>query len=149
MTRVRLTNRWQVLRSLQSRPFAYLATIGSGMALVMIGLPLPLASEPIVVSGASLFAGFCLGTFGIISTTFMQELVPNDKLGRVSSLDMLGSYSLIPLGFLLVGILADLIGPSRGFIGGGRMMMCAGVSDVHVCEIHTVHTRRDMEMSSV
>src|SRR5260370_20769190 len=133
MTKVGLTNRWQVLRSLQSRPFAYLATIGSGMALVMIGLPLPLASEPIVVSGASLFAGFCLGTFGIISTTFMQELVPNDKLGRVSSLDMLGSYSLTPLGFLLVGILADLIGPSRVFIGGRCKQIDLAILALYMC----------------
>jgi MFS family permease len=119
----------------QRGAFAYLAMIGSGMALVMFGLPLPRASEPIVVSGASLFAGFCLGTFGIISTTLMQELVPNDKLGRVSSLDMLGSYSLIPLGFLLVGILADLIGPSRVFIGGGIMTMVLAILALCVRDI--------------
>ena len=115
--------------------FAYLAMIGSGMALVMFGLPLPRASEPIIVSGASLIAGFRLGTFGIISTTLMQELVPNDKLGRVSSLDMLGSYSLIPLGFLVVGILADLIGPSRVFIGGGIMTMVLAILALCVRDI--------------
>ncbi len=30
-------------------------------------------------------------------------MVPEDKFGRVASLDMLGSFALLPLGYLLTG----------------------------------------------
>ncbi len=49
----------------------------------------------------------------------MQEIVPDDRLGRVSSIDQLGGYGLWPVGFALAGVIADYIGPSWVFIGAG------------------------------
>lgn len=48
--------------------------------------------------------------FALIWETSLQELVPIESFGRVSSLDLLGSYALLPLGYLLVGWLADYRG---------------------------------------
>jgi hypothetical protein len=36
--------------------------------------------------------------------------LPEEKLGRVVSLDMLGSFSLLPVGYLVTGWLAEGIG---------------------------------------
>ncbi len=55
----------------------------------------------------------------IIWVTVMQELVPADKLGRVSSIDQLGAWSFLPLGYELTGIATDHIGPSMVFLIGG------------------------------
>lgn len=40
----------------------------------------------------------------------LQELVPEEAFGRVASLDMMGSFMLLPAGYLLAGWLADQIG---------------------------------------
>jgi hypothetical protein len=37
--------------------------------------------------------------FGLIWETSPQELVPEEKFGRVVSLDMLGSFGLLPVGY--------------------------------------------------
>ena len=49
----------------------------------------------------------------------MQEIVPGDRLGRVSSIDQLGGYGLWPVGFALAGVVADHLSPSWVFIGAG------------------------------
>jgi MFS family permease len=54
--------------------------------------------------------GFGSIFFGLIWETSLQELVPEDAFGRVSSLDMMGSIALMPLGFLLTGWLSEAIG---------------------------------------
>ncbi len=99
--------------------WAYLSLIVSGLALIVFGLPLPKGSEPVVASIANVFVGFGLGFFNVIWFTVLQELVPGDKLGRVSSIEMLGSFSLLPVAYALGGILTDRLGPSWVFIVGG------------------------------
>ncbi len=84
---------------------AYLGVVMSGLALM------GLAVAPTVVWGvlATALAGASMAVFGIIWETVMQELVPDDVLGRVVSIDMLGSFALLPLGFLLTGYLAEVV----------------------------------------
>lgn len=40
----------------------------------------------------------------------LQELVPGEAYGRVASLDMFGSWALLPLGYLMTGFLTEQIG---------------------------------------
>ncbi|UFH99417.1 MFS transporter [Bacillus toyonensis] len=54
--------------------------------------------------------GFGMMIFGLIWETGLQELVPEEAFGRVASLDMLGSFALLPLGYVVVGWLANVIG---------------------------------------
>jgi len=72
-----------------------------------------------------------MGTSGLVWTTLTQELVPGDKMGRVSSVQMLGSFSLMPLGLATGGILTDRIGPSLVFIAGGMLNLL--VAAVGLC----------------
>jgi MFS family permease len=102
---------------------AYLATTLSSVALFAYGLPLPHASEPAVASAAAGVEGFGLGVFQVIWLTVLQELVPTEKLGRVSSIDWLGSLVLLPIGYALVGVLTDRVGPSWVFIGAGVLTL--------------------------
>jgi hypothetical protein len=50
--------------------------------------------------------------------------VPAEKLGRVASVDSLGSFALLPIGLALAGWATDLIGaPAVFLIGGGATMI--------------------------
>ncbi|HEY7452534.1 MAG TPA: MFS transporter [Candidatus Limnocylindria bacterium] len=70
----------------------------------------------LVVSAVSA-ALFELGS--IIWFTLLQQLVPRDLLGRVSSLDWLVSVGLVPLSFALTGPVAGIIGPETTLVVGG------------------------------
>jgi len=82
--------------------------------------------------GASLFE---LGQ--IIWTTMLQQLVPRELLGRVSSLDWLVSVGLVPVSFALTGPVAAAISPEltlvlAGTIGAvlmGALLFAPGVRD--------------------
>ena len=82
--------------------------------------------------GAALFE---LGQ--IIWTTLLQQLVPRELLGRVSSLDWLVSVGLVPVSFALTGPVAGAIGPewtmvAAGTVGAvlmGALLFAPGVRD--------------------
>jgi MFS family permease len=98
---------------------AYASIIVIGFALAACALPLPRAVEPVVAIFASAMVGSCVATFMIIWGTLQQENVPNDILGRVSSITQLGVAAALPGGLVLAGLLADHIGPAQVFALGG------------------------------
>ena len=73
----------------------------------------------------------------IVWTTMLQQLVPRELLGRVSSLDWLVSVGLVPISFALTGPVAGLIGAewtlvAAGPIGSvlmGALLFAPGVRD--------------------
>ena len=56
----------------------------------------------------------------IVWNTLMHTLVPQELLGRVSSLDWFVSIGLIPVSFALTGPIAELAGAQATLIGAGR-----------------------------
>jgi MFS family permease len=84
---------------------------------VVFGLPVPLGA----VYAAALVRGFCFSTNDLIWINTLQELVPRERLGRVSSIDVLGMWALAPIGFGLGGWAADQFGPARVFVAGGLL----------------------------
>jgi DHA3 family tetracycline resistance protein-like MFS transporter len=62
---------------------------------------------------------FMLGQ--VIWTSLLQELVPREMLGRVSSLDWLVSIGLVPLSFALTGPISAWLGASTTMIGGSLL----------------------------
>jgi DHA3 family tetracycline resistance protein-like MFS transporter len=65
----------------------------------------------------------------VLWVTMMQELVPRDVLGRVSSLVYLLAFALGPLGILLGGVLAAAIGIRETLFVSGLVstLICMGV----------------------
>lgn len=61
----------------------------------------------------------CMALLIVIWFTAMQRLVPDDMLGRVSSLDWMISIGLAPLSFALVGPVSDAIGVRSTLIAAG------------------------------
>lgn len=93
----------------------YLAVMLEGALLLPFAFLLPV---PILILSA-LIMGFCASVFGLIWTTSMQELVPGPLLGRAFSIDALGSWILLPIGFGLSGWLTELFGAPTVFLMGG------------------------------
>ena len=76
--------------------------------------------------------GVCFSAVGLVWTNTLQEMVPPAKLGRVSSIDALGSFVLMPAGFATAGWLTDSIGPVRVFLlGGGATIALALLGVLH------------------
>lgn len=95
----------------------YLALVVWGLMLVVVGLPLRL---PLLLMAAfMMMAG--VNTFNLIWTNTLQEMVSHEKLGRVSSIDMLGSFVLLPIGYGVAGWAIDIIGAPTVFIIGGSI----------------------------
>ena len=116
----------------------YLAVALASCAEFIIGLPFPQGYAPVLTILASWLIGFGLGTFGIIWVTLMQELVPGEMLGRVSSIDQLGAWSLLPLGYILTGLATDRFGPSLVFLIAGLLNILLAIIALAVPAIRRV-----------
>lgn len=96
--------------------------LGGGMILV-IGLPISILSMGV----AAIIFGGAMTIFSLIWTTTLQELIPREKLGRVSSIDSFGSYMLLPVGYGVIGLAITKIGPSMVFIVSGIITVGLGM----------------------
>ncbi|MFL6560694.1 MAG: MFS transporter [Bacillus sp. (in: firmicutes)] len=85
---------------------AYIGVAVSGLALLFM----PFVSSNPLLMFFMFLEGAGMMLFGLIWEISLQEFVPEDKFGRVVSLDMLGSFALLPVGYLLTGWLAEGIG---------------------------------------
>jgi MFS family permease len=61
------------------------------------------------------------------TNTIVQTIVPTDKLGRVMSIYAVAFFGGMPLGALLMGFLADHIGPMTTFLVAGTGVLLAGL----------------------
>ena len=93
----------------------YVAVMFNGLLLLVFGLKAPV---PVLVA-AMFFYGFNMNVFGLVWTNTLQEMVPNEKLGRVYAFDSLGSWVLLPIGFALAGWSTDKFGAPTIFLIGG------------------------------
>jgi hypothetical protein len=73
----------------------------------------------------ALVGGVMLEQFGVAWETSMQEHVPADKLARVYSYDMVGSFVAMPIGEVLVGPIAGAAGLKAAEIGAAVLMTLA------------------------
>ncbi|MNJ62827.1 hypothetical protein D3C77_586820 [compost metagenome] len=85
---------------------AYSGALISGLALLLMAF----TSSAFGLCALFALEGFGIMLFALIWETSLQELVPQEAFGRVASLDMLGSFALLPVGYITIGWLADLIG---------------------------------------
>ena len=95
----------------------YLWAILTGLGVAGYGL---VPAVPAIFVSAFL-VGLSLSGFGILWETAVQRNVPGDLLGRVSSVDYLGSTLLTPAGPILFAGLVEAIGPASTFVVGGMV----------------------------
>lgn len=78
-----------------------------------IGIPLELA----LVLGVATGIGIAL--FGVWWQTALAQRIPPGALSRVTSYDWMGSLALLPIGYVLVGVIAEHAGPTEVMGIGG------------------------------
>jgi MFS family permease len=96
---------------------AYGGLLLAGLGLLALGLPIALLGA----ASAALVNGAALEVHSLSLTNALQELVPREQLGRVASMDMLGSYVLVPVGYGLAGWATDKLGAAPVFVLGGAL----------------------------
>lgn len=100
----------------------WLSWSAEGVCAVLLGL-----SPTIWVAAALACAVGIGGSYGnVLWFPTLQEEVPPELLGRVSSLDWLLSLALAPLGTVLGGAAAGTIGVRFTLVLGGAMAACTG-----------------------
>jgi MFS family permease len=85
---------------------AYLGVGCAGACLFAVAFSQNLGLSMLLMLGL----GASLVVFGVVWESTVQELVPAEMLGRVISIDMLGSYALLPIGYVLLGYAVTALG---------------------------------------
>ncbi|MEU8816515.1 MFS transporter [Actinoplanes sp. NPDC048796] len=97
------------------------STFGMALPLLLLGL----YPHVVALIVGALLAGGLLEQFGVAWETTMQEHVPADKLARVYSYDMVGSFIAMPIGELLVGPISHRVGVRATLVGAGVLVIVA------------------------
>ncbi|MGY2701842.1 MULTISPECIES: MFS transporter [unclassified Nocardioides] len=112
--------RWEPRRSL---------FVGTALLSLTAAFPLAMAFSdhllPILV-GAFLH-GFGLQVFDVQWQVAIQQNIPEEKLARVYSFDMVGSFVARPLGLVLVGPIAAVVGFDTWLVVIGLVMGCSSL----------------------
>jgi DHA3 family tetracycline resistance protein-like MFS transporter len=115
-------------------PLMFVTLVIAALMLGLYGFHLPLW----VLIVAALINGIALQAGALAWTHLLQEKIPNEQLGRVSSIDAMGSFSLMPLGMALAGWATGAFGPAMVFIVGGAVTALAGLGAILHPEIRAL-----------
>jgi hypothetical protein len=72
---------------------------------------------------AALAGGACIGLFELIWVGTLQDMVPGALLGRVASVDLVGSLGLVPIGMASAGLATSALGAQSVLLIGGIGMV--------------------------
>jgi MFS family permease len=98
-----------------------LGVAGTGLELLPM-LTLGVAPHLGLLMAAAFVAGVGIEQFGIAWETTMQEHIPAEKLARVYSYDMVGSFIAIPIGQVLAGPIAQAVGVEATLVGAAVLI---------------------------
>jgi DHA3 family tetracycline resistance protein-like MFS transporter len=107
---------------------AYSALVVSSLAMMAFALPVPHDLVPAVTLTAGALDGAGIGVFEIIWVTVLQEMIPGEKLGRVTSVDFVGSFLFQPLGLAAIGFLTDVVATPVIFFACGGLSLLLNAS---------------------
>jgi MFS family permease len=110
--------RWKPRRMLRIATYSAFS-----LAFILIALAYP-APLPIVIA-AGFLTGFGIEIFGVLWDTAVMQEIPQEKLSRISSYDALGSWVLMPLGYIAAGPVAAAIGIRATFTGAAVLTIGA------------------------
>jgi len=93
------------------------------LPFTLVPLALAYPSEPWVLLAVYFVSGLCLEPFLVYWSTALQEEIPTETLARVSSVDWMASFALMPLGLALTG-------PAVAAVGETAVLWAAAVVSV-------------------
>ena len=124
------------LRYRPERPLlvATLAVLTMAPLLAFLGLAAPLT----VILPAAFVAGVGLELYGVFWDTTLQQHIPDEKLSRVSSYDVLGSFALIPVGVAVMGPISNAIGVAETLLGAAVVVVVATIAVISVPDVRNL-----------
>jgi hypothetical protein len=93
-------------------------------------------------------AGVGLELYGVFWDTTLQQHIPDEKLSRVSSYDVLGSFALIPVGVAVMGPISGAIGVEQTLLGAALVVVVATLAVISVADVRNLR-RLDPTVSDV
>ena len=110
----------------------------------LLALPmLVLGAAPLVIPlmTAAFIAGVGLEQFAVAWETTMQEHIPADKLARVYSYDMVGSFIAMPVGEVVAGPVAQATSVEGTLIGAAALVVLAVVGMLSSRDVRSLEHR--------
>jgi MFS family permease len=109
-----LALRWRPQRPLL---LGIVASMPFGAVLLAFALGMPLG----LVAPLAACSGIGLALFGVWWETALAQRIPPAALSRVASYDWMGSYALLPVGYVAIGVLAEAAGARTVMAVGGAL----------------------------
>lgn len=108
-------------------------------ALPVLALADPAPTAVLIATG--FIWGFSSEIFGVMWTVAMQQQIPREKLSRVFSYDMLGSFVLMPIGVAVAGPVAAAVGDRAALIGCAVLIVGSTVPVLLSRDVRTIERR--------
>ncbi|OFW77882.1 MAG: hypothetical protein A2201_00750, partial [Alicyclobacillus sp. RIFOXYA1_FULL_53_8] len=102
---------------------AYGVIAANALALLLLAF----VNTTIAIMVLMALANGAMMLFMLIWESSLQELIPAEAYGRVASLDLFGSWTLLPLGNVVTGWLATRIGGVHTMVIEATVMLCVAV----------------------
>jgi MFS family permease len=111
------------------RELGRLTLAGSVVIGIAVGF-IAIAESAIVVMGLALAIGLAVGFLNVRIVAWLQARTPEDMIGRVMSLVMIGGVALSPLSMAASGVLVDLGAASLMFAAAGALIVVTALAGV-------------------
>lgn len=98
--------------------------IGLGLGLVGV------APSVMVVMALAAFIGLGIGFVNVRIVAWLQARTPDDMIGRVMSLAMLGGVLMSPISLALAGVLVDLGAATPMYVAAGALVVTTAVAGI-------------------
>jgi len=122
------------------------ATLAVGLWAAPLLLLAALAPVPLIAAGAAA-AGASLAVFAALWETTLQTRTPTSLRCRLSSYDLLGSFALIPLGYMLGALEEELFGAGPGLIAAAAVIAISTFAVLAVPSVREMRSRAPGEIS--
>jgi predicted MFS family arabinose efflux permease len=120
-----LGNAWAIrLRPRRPLIFAWSIILLSGPSLVLLAFAAPVWAIALTETAS----GLSIGVAGTLWETTLQRNVPREALSRVSSYDWMGSTVLRPLGLVIVGPIATVVGVEETLLAAFALTMVSSLT---------------------
>jgi MFS family permease len=104
----------------------------SGLVWITVPLALMFPVAPWVLYAAYAVSGAAWEPFAVYWQSALQREVPQERLARVSSVDWMASFALMPLGLALTGPLVDAVGETPVLIGAAVVLVAVTAAVLRV-----------------
>jgi hypothetical protein len=111
--------------------------------MAALAVPAPL----VVIVTTAAISGIGLEQFSVSWATVLQVQIPAERLSRVSSYDVLGSYIFIPVAYAVVGPISTAIGVDMTMWGAVALVLVTTLVVVASREVRMMSSRGNYDCS--